>query len=406
MNRWYAVAALGCVGALSLGTPYAAVAEPAGSITLAGERSSATVVGTGLHEADIAVDGWFQVERELKHSTLWVGESIIAPSPTTPEYYLTMTNRSGEDCKGAGDGTVGEYLFDHELRGGTVSSGRCSGDTVWVGHAFGTTPDYGDRLASVAIWEEPPVWDDLPEPGMSVAWNGAALDSRGGAELGTSFAEAPELVGGTWNVTLYAGKPAVLKVPLDWNQHVQVSMELFGPEIGELAQVTPRLYNPLGGRVDWATPVASASGTQPPERSSLPLNISGYTGGAVSPSIRYRNREEGSAAAFAGDYYVSLEVEDNTAMPEGSEVTVSVRVVTDGPIASPYKQEPEPLPVLADAPGEAPVETPTDESTAVASDAGDDSTGASSGSADRPWPAAVGCRAGTTPWSTISTSRW
>ncbi len=394
MNRWSAVAALGCVGALSCGTSYAAWSAPADSFPLAADRPSATPVEPGLYAVEIDTPGWFRVERTVDDSTIWVGESIVAPTSTVPEHYLAMTNRSGKDCEGVGDGAVGVYLFDHRLRGGTVSSGNCTGDTVWVEHSFGTAPDYAGDPATVAVWEEPPVWDDLPEAGLSVPWSNEAPASRGGAELGSSFAEAPVLADGSYTVQVEAGEPAVLKVPLDWNQHVQIVLHQSGRVLSGRQVVTPRLYNPLGGRVDWATPTVSPSVTVLPDYDYLALNVEGATGGVVSPTVRFRNREEGSAAALAGDYYVSLEVEDNADMPDGADVVMEVLVGTDGPVAAPYKSEPEPLPDLAagesvDEPSGEPSEEPGDEKTAEpveSAGAGDDGA--------RPWPAAIGLLAG------------
>lgn len=395
MKRWSALAALACAGALSLGTPYAGWAAAGEEIELGSDRPGAPVVEPGLHSLDVDGPGWFQVERTLDDSTIWVGESIVAPTSTVPEYYLSMSNRAGKDCAGAGDGEVGIYLFDHRLRGGVTSSGACDGKgAVWVEHSFGTIPDYGGELATVAIWEEPPAWDDLPGPGLEVPWNGEALPSRGAAELGSSFAEAPTLADGSFAVTLRAGEPALFKVRLDWNQHVQVFLRQSGRTLDGREVVRPRLYNPLGGRVDWGTPVVSPAGPVLPRYDWLALNISEATGGVISPIVRYRNREEGNAAAFAGDYFVSLEVEDSDQAPDGeAEVQVELRIGTNGPVASPYRSTPLPLPDLAAVGGAG--DEPEEGGAAGGEEEPRQRDSASSDGDDaRPWPAAIGLLAG------------
>ena len=394
MLRPYAVTAVVCAGALALAVPVAAVGAAAAAtgepVTVA-DREAAPAVGPGLHLVELPSDGWLRVDRTQPTHTLWMGEWLTTPHENNGEYSLAVHDAE-RDCSWSGPDAVGEELVQVRLRtGGTVSDG-CEGDTVWLRHDLISAADYAGTPATLAVWEEPPATapEELPGPSREVAWSPLAEAEARSANLGADFAGAPVLVDGRYRVVVEPGAPALLAVDLAWGQHLQVEMSLAEGHTHESPPVRPRLINPLGMTATWATARASSSGTQPPQGSEL-LVAPGLAAraGVVSPTVRWRNREApANAAAIPGRYYVTLDMEADGqhADSAGAEFEIGIKVVTDEDAASPYAEEPPPLPDPTTDLGS--VESP--ETPPV-----EDAASRSAGDADEePWPTAIGLLAG------------
>ncbi|WP_122817998.1 vWA domain-containing protein [Nocardioides pantholopis] len=166
----------------------------------------------------------------------------------------------------------------------------------------------------LVVTEEPPVeevgFSDPALANLSVAAphvSGPVQKVEGAA----SFDAAPEIETGSWSSTVVPGEVLFYKVPLDFGQAAQVSVEF--PEAGgELAEQFGRfppsanltLFNPLQaqlGYVDGSEWLGSADGTT--LQTAIP---------AVSraPSeIRSAKFNGGADVTAAGDYYVSVSVQ-------------------------------------------------------------------------------------------------
>ena len=197
----------------------------------------------------------------------------------------------------------------------------------------------------LVVWEEPPVKDAslLPPPSTTQPWDGTVMPAKGEAGLGATYADAPDLTGGTYDAHIDPGAPALFAVPLDWGQHVEISLQYKGAEYKDYVPVEPVLVTPLGGTADWAK--ADGGPTFP----DVNLKYPSMDGGVASPTITWRNREKPTSnpAAFPGTYYVMLKMGTKDAPKKGADVTLGVNVITDKAADSPYAQDPAPLPDIS-----------------------------------------------------------
>lgn len=371
----------------------AAAAPDAEVIQMAADVADAPVLAPGVHEVAIADQaGFFAVKRSIPGSTLWVGESVITDNPGNGDLMLSAVNEKLDDCGWSSPGVVDDLISDHEFRTGVVNSGDCTDeDVVYIRNEPGSGTNFSGENLQVAVWEEPPVADAglLPPASAEVRWDGAAREEKGTATLGTDFASAPDLSNGRWQVRVEPGRTGLMKVPLTWGQHVQVTLihpgSGDGPEIGNIEDlyVEPRLVTPLGGEGSWALGKNSPTGAKPPISESLFINNYPHTAGAVSPAIQWKNRTDPTLnpAAFPGTYYVSLRIDADVALPArlngGVDVVVDVGVFGEPDASSPYTQSAARLPDLAAA-------------TAAADSGADDEATDDAGSSDDPQWAVVG----------------
>ena len=188
------------------------------------------------------------------------------------------------------------------------------------------------------VWEEPPVEDAslLPPPSTTQSWDGSVMPAKGEAKLGTSYADAPDLTGGRYEAHVDPGVPALFAVPLDWGQHVEVSMQYKGAEYKDYVPIEAVLVTPLGGEAEWAKTDGG------PTFPDVNLKYPSMDGGVASPTITWRNREKPTSnpAAFPGTYYVMLKMGTKDAPKKGADVTMGVNVITDKAADSPYAEDP------------------------------------------------------------------
>lgn len=318
----------------------------------------ATVVEPGLHPFTAPAngqEGYLAVERTIDNSTIWLGETLFSPKPVDNRYFVRATSEElGESC--GGWPVESTYYFHEYLGGGGFGSESCrNSDRVTFIHNGPTSGNISDAVGQLVVWEEPPVTDRsiLPPPAMTSRWSAKAPPAKGSTDLGTDFASAPEMVDGRWDVHVNPGEPALFKVPLDWNQHMQVHLTYDGVATEDSVPIEPVLISPVGATSYWGKHTAGKN-VKAPDFDDLNLAYSGEDGGgAVSPSITWRNREvDGITAAFPGNYYVMLRMNrENTsekALPKsGADITVAVKVITDKSPSSPYSQDPDPIPDLS-----------------------------------------------------------
>lgn len=329
-------------------------------------------------------EGYAALGRDVSESTLWVGQTVI----TTPGHLGSLTNRiapaDAVDTRSCGtSGVYADTYAQNLLLTGLmrVDEETCGASSDVVVSTENTGFDQvlaeGTPL-QVAVWEEPPARAPslLPAPGTDVTWRGDVQPARGRARLGRTFADAPELVGGRWDVRVAAGEPGLLRVPLEFGQHVEVTVGYSGPATEDYAAVTTQLLTPLGGQVDWLDDPRNE-----PTSSEANLMFPGEAG-VASPTVAWRNREiaDETPAAFPGVYYVNLFLAGKNAPRSGAEVTVGVQVVEDREPEAPYTQEGLPAPDLGGHGEYAAAVAARDR---AASSAGDG--GSSSDAAGTPW---------------------
>lgn len=335
-RRWAVPGVLGLASALLL-SPAAALAPADEEPVELGSESKPTVVEPGIHALVLPQgghEGYLEVEREIRGSTVWFAQTYRSRSMVN-ESVSMLVEDAGSSCPY--ESFSGDDYSEHTFMTGIIGiNPRCeNGDTVTLNQE--ATSDFrpGGEEADLVVWEEPPVEhrEVLPPPALEQKWVKKAPPAKGEAELGKTYAEAPDLTGGRWKVHVDPGEPALFRADLDWNQHLQVGFTYDGKAAGE-ELIQPTLITPIGGTSQWG----EAQGA--PGSSSLLTSYPGLEGAVVSPSITWRNRESRDVtAAFPGTYYVDLHMGAAKAPKNGADMTVSVQVITDKEPESPYAPE-------------------------------------------------------------------
>lgn len=360
MIRSRRLAAPAVVGfaAVCLLTPAVAhdAAPAAEQVTLAESLSAAdeNPLDSGVYDIHLPEEGdegWVAVKREQKGSTIWLAESLASPELRNNRYMSLrqMADGTGSDCGEDSVNFEGDDYRQHQFMSAILrSEGECAtSDSVYYSHDAPSGFEHSEQVTTMAVWEEPPVEDVslLPPPSLEQKWTGKtdSLPEKGDANLGATFAEAPDLTGGRWNAHVDPGKVALFRVPLDWNQHLELGMKYDGEGQDEFVSIEPVLITPLGGISEWGEMQNGAGDA--PSFADLNLKYPTMPAGAVSPSITWRNREaDGVTAAFPGTYYVMIKMGAADAPKQGVDFTMGVNVVTDKAAASPYAEEGDPVP--------------------------------------------------------------
>ncbi|MFC4785916.1 hypothetical protein ACT8ZV_15670 [Nocardioides sp. MAHUQ-72] len=343
--------------------PAAAAAEGHGfagePLTPGTNVQETTLVGSGLYTVPVAQgaeEQYVEVQRDDPDGTLWYGATALVPGSTrTTSPTLTLESSpdgTGDSCVGyeslsstAGQSGIASELFS------TDHSAACRQADSVVLRTAGTDVPPGDF--QLLVWEEPAVTNEamLPEKSLSVVWSPTAADPDPQEVVaGRTFTDAPEVSGGTYAVHVDPGEPALLRVPLTWGQHAQVEATSTTRARG-YASVEARWFTPLGGTLG-ATAYSGG-----PEARDITLDGSGDPAGWVTPTVAWRNREgpaKQAPAAFAGDYYLSIDTAPEDVPSDGVDVTLTVATVTDyAPKPPEYAQDPPPMPfVNGSSPGE------------------------------------------------------
>jgi hypothetical protein len=326
------------------------------AVALASDAGEAPILGAGVYDGrvpDAGETGFVALNRTIPGSTLWVAETLHLKDRRYGQLqYKAHPADDVEDQVCQTQTSIGNEYTQNPLITSTmmIDDEQCGSDADLVisttNSEYSDTPLAADSPFSMVLWEEPPARDPslLPPPAVNVDWTGEVQPARGREKLGTDFASAPELVNGRWAVRVAPRRLGLFRVPLDWGEHVEVGMLYQGPQREEYVPIKATLLTPLGGEARWA----EAEGS--PLFDSVSLSYPGSQSGIASPSISWRNREKGTAnyAAFPGVYYVNLLMSPKDAPPKGADITVSVQVVKDREMASPYAEKGLPAPDLGE----------------------------------------------------------
>lgn len=384
-------AALG-LGLLGVAAP-ALAADPGAfageALTPAGNTIEATQIASGLYTIAVPQGGaeqFVEVRRTFAGSTIWYGASaVIAKTDGTTSPSLTLESSpdgAGNSCVGfeSLSDSVDQSTFSTRLFTTTRKAACQSADSLVLRLAQN---DLGPGSYQLVVWEEPPLESGatLPDRSVTVAWDPLASTQPDDLVAGTTYADAPEVTGGTYAVHVEPGEPALLKVPLTWGQHAQVAATT-SARTKEYAAVRARWLTPLGGEL------GETGHSGGPTASELTLSDVGTgpnpTAAWVTPSIAWKNREakaDQAPAAVAGDYYLSIDTDADEVPAGGVDLILDVGVVTDYPATAPaYAETPPPLPYV-DGSSDLPDAT--------------DSTGARDGADDRATRSAAADPAGT-----------
>lgn len=304
-------------------------------------------VGSGVYrvEASGGAEQYVVVPRTVEGSRIWFGAS--ADVQPTADLGGGLTLQSTPEGKGAEpcNPVEGVYAEPDEtgLRSGLFSTGRSAACRHAADIALRLRPE-GLRSSDyqLVVWEEPPVQNAASLPrSVGVSWAPMRVAEPRELDAGSTFADAPVLPDGTRTVHVDPGATALFRVPLTWGQHAQVEAVSFGSASG-FAQVSGRWLTPLGGAI--ADTAYSQGG---PASHQVVLDGRGEPAGWVTPVVAWGNRGSGSTApaAFAGDYYLSIDTRADDAPAEGVDLTLTARTVTDYAGTAPaYTQDPPPLP--------------------------------------------------------------
>ncbi|WP_166139806.1 vWA domain-containing protein [Nocardioides ochotonae] len=190
----------------------------------------------------------------------------------------------------------------------------------------------------LVVTEEPPV-EEVGFSDPELASLSAAAPQVGGepqrVEGASSFDGASEVGTGSWSSTVVPGEVLIYKVPLEFGQAAQVSVD-FPEATGQLAEQFGRfapsanltLFNPLGaqlGYVDGSTWIDSPDGV------SLQAAVPAVS--RAPSEVRSAKFNGGADVTVAGDYYVSLSVQKKDYTVE-IPFTLNVEVIgepSDGP---------------------------------------------------------------------------
>lgn len=382
--------------------PTAQAAElPGDPLTPGPSIQSGAPVTTGVYTVDMPSNGgsqFFEVPRKIKGSTLWAGVSADFASGDEAELDVSAY-ADGDSTKDCGEGGFLDSGFSvaRGLRTGLFStSGPVCSDAksmVVEVRGSGAMPP-GDY--QLVVWEEPPVknTDQMPVAAGSPSVIDVPKGKPKAITAGQSYADAPLLADGSYKVTLKPGDEGLLRVPLDWGEHVQVDASV-GIIEDNFSDIGARWITPMGGAVEAASP-AGGLGVD-----TLQL----YDGGEhraqwATPSIYWRNREIGGSEdvpmALAGDHFLQIELPDEGIPSQGVTLTLNARTVQDTPDAAPEYTSETQMPTVT---GEL-----VDPADPIADDSGDgESTQAAGGAESRNWPVIILLFLGSAVFATAGT---
>lgn len=327
--------------------PYGDEIEPGTSY------SDTTEVGPGTYTLNVPATGedhYFEIPRTDPDDVIWFGTTLQTEEPLS--LYSTFTVESSAEgdttvpCNNSYTGTK-QYTFLTTLFSAN-RTGECRNAesiVLRIANDNEVEPDETiptDTWYQLVVWTEPPVDDTstLPDPNENSPW--VPMEEQEGEpqplEGARTFADAEELADGYYSTTIRRGTPQVFAVPLTFGQHAQVLVENDGVFDG-FDFIDPVWVSPMGGQLRTVEP----SGGPP---ASLDASERGSQAGWSTPIVTYANRrraggvgasESGTAfgsvqaapAAFAGTYYLVLELEAADGLPDELPLLLDVRTVTD-----------------------------------------------------------------------------
>lgn len=206
-------------------------------------------------------------------------------------------------------------------------SADCDADEllIEVGRGFGSAE--ADLPVLLKIVEEAPLAlpAELDQPLLSSYVAPATGEEHGAVEGGRSFATAPELEAGSWEVAVTEGEQRFFRVPVAWGEQLaaQATAEPWGGVEGRFddPDVELRVFSPLLDEVELGDTSPTGSWS---EDETLEL-----TEGMVPVSYVQRYGSEGGSS-LPGDFYVAVAVGDPGEGEEPVTVPLTLTVEVDG----------------------------------------------------------------------------
>ena len=330
-----------------------------------------------------AGERYYRVARQPGETVTATVNSLVPPTGTynAEDWLLRLTTEGDEACDEVH--TLNETADAVVVVSGAVVSGAkspaCTTEPLVLSVERRNYSGAKSAPVEIVIATEPEITNlaSLPGPVSSYRQTGPAVPGKKPVRRtigGSSFTNAPLLVGGSYSDAPAVGESVFYKVRLETGQRLRTSVtapsnrDAWDLTNTETVTVAALVYTPT------RVPQARQSGVlQGNSREKLTV---------LSPEVRVRNREivhggvvttEGDAlprasyASLAGDYYVSVQVRQTTPDTSGRVLPIRLDLAVEGtPEGQPvYATAPSPTP-SASAPSPGPTAEPSTSASAEA----------------------------------------
>ncbi|MFI9601741.1 hypothetical protein ACIHCX_18075 [Streptomyces sp. NPDC052043] len=347
-GRLVVAAAALCLAAAVPGPSAFAAGEPGPYAFTDGARSVAGATSTTdaqrldpghTYRSSLPGSGKFSYRLDLDAtSTTYVSATAVPAAGTavaaTDGLRISVQDAQGTPCSSQA-ARFGPSRSAHPIAAwGTreVSSGRtlCQGAGVYyvlVERVGARASSSGTWPLELAVVSEPPL-NGTGATSAPESWNSASPEPVTGQVVeragGAGFATASTVGQGVWRTRIRPGRTLFYKVPVDWGQQPNATVELGSSSGGSgyvSGALTLSLYNPVRGRVEEA--------------------YAGYTGRQTSttlgpvPPVAHANRhgfaEQVKGMRFAGLHYLVVHLASQTADSFGEgPYGLTLRLRVDG----------------------------------------------------------------------------
>lgn len=330
---------------------------------------------------------YYRIPRTAKGSTLHLGFTAL-PVGTVPGASIRLIASDKSEC----DWDVALAIASggsRPLVTSEVASWRgeeespCNTDDDLLAQVSAANDDLAGAKFELLVGEEPPLADDadLPPAQTRISWQKMtpARKATKPPAPGTSLSDAPVLTAGSYQTSILTNETQVFAIPADWGQRVQVALAV-PPRRGALARAlggsdTLDLQLLGAGR----GPYVNLPVSKLPARSyGMPDDATTYRIAGSTPTIRYLNRSQPGALAFAsvpGTQYAVINLGGHFDKPFLVRYTLQVEVLGTAGTGKPaYAGVPTPTPAPTPT-TPAPSVSPTPEPSAGATPAGPPSQG-------------------------------
>jgi Ca-activated chloride channel family protein len=294
------------------GTPVAGARTIASAPTLAQGQWTDRIGGVGSPEAV----RYYRLQRTIPGSTIHVTATTRGTLDEWDELEVTLIGPLGTECA---EEDNHRDIDQYAIISTQVSTGRddpFAADDCWrydklaVRVERGNLADSGAAAFSLTVFEEPPVTgvEDLPERQPVKAYVAPSVVGEPKPVVpGTSFADAPRLGTGRYGLDIMPGESQIFRVPLDWGQQFTVRARFPAGTPG-VEGITGG-QGPFGDIKMYSSLLGTLSGSSIGNHATtiMPGSSAGELA-AMSPVVRYRNRESSglAQALLPGDHYVAI----------------------------------------------------------------------------------------------------
>nr|WP_281381007.1 VWA domain-containing protein [Nocardioides panaciterrulae] len=352
------------------GTPVEGSRTAADAPTITAGQWTDVVGGKGSPDAT----RHFRVRRTMPGSTIHVTATTRGTVGKWDQIGVTLTGPDGSECDKEDDyRDIDQYsILSTEVVSGRdvpyIEDDCWQGDSLEIAVERGNFEDTRSAPFSLTVFEEPPATgvEQLPEWQETGAYVAPSVPGRAHRLVaGSGFADAPRIGTGRYALDIVPGESQIVRVPLDWGQQLTVRARFPAgtPGVEDLTGIQGpfgdlKLYTSLLGTMS-----AYASGT---DNTSIMPGLRAGELTAMSPTVRYRNREAygDGQPVLPGDHYVVVSMNaDSDGDTWVQPYTLEVEVLGEPAGAPAYEGDAEvtqPLDALAVAQArEAPTSAPT-----------------------------------------------